>query len=124
MDYMPLVSAKLGAVARPGQLRDRDEGPLHSSQLEPQRPVEALGGPERGDLLAQVGQPRAVGRTITASSSLHGRFLNLAWEEAGRRDRLLGAAIDNRSDRPPPSRGLVKAAESRRRGLAFHGQRA
>ena len=120
----PILGPKLDAMARAGQLRDRDERPFHASKLKLQRPVEPLGGLEGGDLLAQVGQPRPVGRAVAASGPLHGRLFDLPGEESRRGDRLLGAAVDHCRDRPPPSCGLVKAAKAGRCGLAVHGQRA
>ena len=54
VDDVAIVRPKFDAMARPRKLRDRDEGTLHTCDLEPQAAGEALRRPEGRDLLPQV----------------------------------------------------------------------
>ena len=55
-----LVGTELHAVASLGELRNGDQGPLNSRDLEPQGATQPLRGAKGRHLLAQVGQPGAI----------------------------------------------------------------
>ena len=107
---MAFASSKLNPVASLRELGHRDEGPLNSRDLESQGAIEALCRAERRDLLAQVGQARAVGGTLAPSGALHGRLLDRPGQQAWRGNGLLRPAVDNGLDCPPAGLGLVEAA--------------
>ena len=110
VDDMAFVSSKLNPVARLRELGHRDERPFNSRDLESQGAIKALCRAERRDLLAQVGQARAVRGAVPPSGALHGRFLNLPRQQPWRSNGILGPAVHDGLDRPPAGLRLIKAA--------------
>ena len=124
-----LVGTELHAMASLGELRNGDQGPLNSRDLESQGATQPLRSVEGRHLLAQVGQPGAIRGAVAAARPLHRRLLDPPRQQARRRNRLLGAAVDHSSDRLPagwrlPHPRLVQAAEPGLPDTALHRQRA
>ena len=121
---MAFAGSKLDTVAGLRELCHGDERPFHSCDLESQGAIEALWRAEGRDLLAQVGQARAVGGTVAPSSPLHGRLLDRPGQQVWRGNGFLRPAVDDSLDGPPASLGLVEAAQSRLSETALHRQGA
>ena len=107
---MALVGSKLDTVASLRELRHRYERPFHSCDLKSQGAIEALRRAEGRDLLAQVGQARAIRGAVPPSGTLHGRFLNLPRQQPWWSNGFLGPAVHDGLDGSPPSLGLLEAA--------------